>query len=110
MARSRAVLCPVHWDEPFGLVAAEAQAAGAPVVGYRRGALAEVVAEGRTGALVAEGDVDAAAEALAGSGRFDRRACRDHAARHLDLEAMVDAYQRVSEEAAAASRTGRRSR
>ncbi|MFL5798164.1 MAG: glycosyltransferase [Actinomycetota bacterium] len=98
MAGARAVLCPARWEEPFGLVAAEAQAAGTPVVGYRRGALGEVVDDGRTGALVADGAVDAAAEALADAGRFDGRACREHAERHLGLDAMVEAYERLSVE------------
>ncbi len=113
MAGALAVLCPVRWDEPFGLVAAEAQAAGTPVIGYRRGALPEVVHEaaapdggaGRapTGALVPEGDVGAAALALAQAGSFDRRAIRRHAEQHLSLDAMVDAYERLSLELAAAS-------
>jgi UDP-glucose:tetrahydrobiopterin glucosyltransferase len=102
MAGARVVLCPVRWDEPFGLVAAEAQAAGTPVVGYRRGALEEVVADGRTGALVGDGDIGAAAEALSDAGRFDRRACREHAERHLGLDAMVEAYERLSVEEVAA--------
>jgi glycosyltransferase involved in cell wall biosynthesis len=103
MARARAVLCPVRWDEPFGLVAAEAQAAGTPVIGYRRGALDEVVHDGVTGALVPEGDVGAAARALAEAGSFDRAAIRSHAEEHLGLDAMVDAYERLSLEIVASS-------
>jgi len=96
MARAAALLCPIHWDEPFGLTAAEAQAAGTPVIGYRRGALPEVVAEGVTGALVPEGDVAAAASALRQVAAFDRSECRRHAERHLDLERTVDGYERLS--------------
>lgn len=93
MAESRALLCPVKWDEPFGLTAAEAQAAGTPVVGFRRGALPEVVEDGVTGALV--DDVDAAVEALRSVDRFDRAACRRHAEAHLGLGATVDAHERL---------------
>lgn len=95
MGCARAVLCPIRWEEPFGLVAAEAQACGTPVVGFRRGALAEVIADGRTGLLVPEGDTEAAARALAGAVAFDRRACRAHAERSLDLEAVLDAHERL---------------
>jgi glycosyltransferase involved in cell wall biosynthesis len=101
MAEAAAVLCPVRWDEPFGLVAAESQATGTPVVGYRRGALPEVVADGVTGALVAEGDVQGAASALAGAPGLDRGAIRRHAEETLGLDAMVDAYERLSVELAA---------
>jgi glycosyltransferase involved in cell wall biosynthesis len=89
MAAAAVVLCPSHWDEPFGLVAAEAQAAGTPVVAYRRGALSEVIAEGETGYLVDEGDVDAAVAAVGRALQLDRTACRRHAQADLDLEQMV---------------------
>src|SRR5688500_14001179 len=52
MARCAVLLMPVRWDEPFGLVAAEAQMAGCPVVAYRRGALPEVVPDRVGGWLV----------------------------------------------------------
>ena len=93
MSRSCALLCPVAWDEPFGLTAAEAQAAGTPVVAFRRGALGEVVADGVTGALVR--DVPGATRALAAVARFDRRACRAHAQRALSLDTMLDAHEEL---------------
>ena len=94
MGRSAAVLCPSVWDEPFGLVAAEANACGTPVVGFRRGGLPEVVAEGVTGLLVAPGDVAGAAAAVGRADELSRVECRRHAERDLDLEAALDAHER----------------
>jgi glycosyltransferase involved in cell wall biosynthesis len=92
MAAASAVVVPSAWDEPFGLVAAEALATGTPVVGFRRGALPEIVVEG-TGTLVDPGDIDAAAAALGAAGAVSRAACRAHAEQSLGLDAMVDGYQ-----------------
>jgi UDP-glucose:tetrahydrobiopterin glucosyltransferase len=100
MARAAVVLCPAGWEEPFGMVAAEAQACGAPVVAFRRGALPEVIADGTTGYLVAPGDLDAAAEAVTNASALSRRACREHAERHLDIERSLDAHERLYERCA----------
>jgi glycosyltransferase involved in cell wall biosynthesis len=93
MGESLAVLCTPHWEEPFGLVACEAQAAGAPVIGYQRGGLAEVVASGETGYLVAPGDVDAAIAAVQRATALDRGTCRERVERLFRLETMLDAYE-----------------
>ena len=96
MGGAAAVLCPVRWDEPFGLVAAEAQSTGTPVVGYRRGALPEVVSDGVSGVLVEPGDGRAAALALRDAVRLDRAAIRRHAEERLGLGPAVAAYEAVS--------------
>lgn len=95
MAGAAAVLVPSQWEEPFGLVPCEAQAAGAPVVGYAIGALPEIVAEGQTGWLVPPRDVAAAADALAQVDTLSRRACRARVEQRFSLPAMLDAYERV---------------
>lgn len=92
MGASAALLLPVTWDEPFGLVAVEAQAAGTPVVAYARGGLAEIVLDGRSGVLVPAGDEDAFARAIPRALALDRAACRRNAERWT-VSAMLDAHE-----------------
>ena len=100
MARAAVVLCPASWDEPFGMVAAEAQACGTPVVAFRRGALAEVVVDRVTGFLISPGDIGAAADAVLRTPGLSRRRCRAHAESRLDLEWTLDAHERLYEQLA----------
>jgi glycosyltransferase involved in cell wall biosynthesis len=93
MAGAVAVLCPSHWAEPFGLVACEAQAAGAPVIAYARGGLAEVIADGVTGFLVAPGDYAAAVAAVRRAPTLDRAACRAHVTSRFSLARMLADYE-----------------
>jgi glycosyltransferase involved in cell wall biosynthesis len=95
MARAAVVLCPAQWNEPFGMAAAEAQACGTPVVAFRRGGLAEVIADGLTGFLIAPGDLRAAADSVRRATGLSRPACRRHAERHLDLERSLDAHEQL---------------
>ncbi len=95
MARATVTLLPIAWEEPFGLVAAEAQMAGCPVVGYRRGALPEIVEEGVSGLLVEPDDEDALVAAMEIARRLDRGRVRASARRRLGLETAVAAYERA---------------
>ncbi|NLD98533.1 MAG: glycosyltransferase family 4 protein [Fibrobacter sp.] len=58
------VLCMASFDEPFGRVAAEAQAAGLPVIGFESGGMAEVVLDKKSGFLVKQNDIDGLANAM----------------------------------------------
>ena len=84
------------------MVAAEAQACGTPVVGFRRGALDEVVVDAVTGFLVAPDDIDAAADAVTRTAELSRSECREHAERHLDLELSLDAHEQFYRQVARA--------
>lgn len=98
MARSAALVFPIRWQEPFGLVTAEAQAAGCPVIGFRGGALAQVVADGVTGAVVEPGDIEGARQAVASLPRYSRGACRARAERLFDLAPVIAAHLALYEQ------------
>ena len=100
MAGSAVIVCAVRWEEPFGLVAAEAQMAGCPVAAYRRGALPEVVEEGVSGFLAEPDDVDSLAAAIRSCMALDRAQVRASARRRLGLEAALDAYESALREVA----------
>lgn len=93
MAHSAVLLMPVRRDETFGLVAAEAQMVGCPVVGYRRGALHEIVRQGQGGWLVDPGDEDALAAAVFSARGLDRSIIRRRARAELGVDRMVDDYE-----------------
>ena len=105
MSRAAVTLMPIEWDEPFGLVAAEAQLAGCPVVGYARGALPEVVPHGSGGGLVTPGDEDALVAAIADARTIDRARLRASALERFDLTRMIDAHEDLLAEAAGIART-----
>jgi glycosyltransferase involved in cell wall biosynthesis len=93
-----AVVSPV-WDEPYGLVAAEALACGTPVAAFARGALPEIV-DDSCGALAAAGDVDALARAIGIAAGRDRTAARLRAETRCDVDRMVDSYEALYRELA----------
>ena len=86
-----AVVTPA-WDEPYGLVAAEALACGTPVAAVARGGLPEVLSPD-TGRLAPPGDLDALARAIREAAELDRARCRERAVAALSLDRMVDSYE-----------------
>jgi glycosyltransferase involved in cell wall biosynthesis len=88
-----ALLFPIDWEEPFGLVMIEAMACGTPVVAFRRGSVPEVMTDGVTGFIVE--DVPGAVAAVRAATGLDRRACRRTFAARFGVERMVDDYLAV---------------
>jgi glycosyltransferase involved in cell wall biosynthesis len=90
-----ALLFPIDWPEPFGLVMIEAMACGTPVIAYRRGSVPEVIDEGVTGFVV-----DSEEEALAAIRRvpdLDRRTVRAAFERRFTARRMANDYLRIYE-------------
>jgi glycosyltransferase involved in cell wall biosynthesis len=92
-AGARALLMPIRWEEPFGMVMVEALACGTPVIAFSEGAACELVIEGKTGFLV-----DDEVEMAAAVGRLHTIApqtCRAWVAEHCDVDAVAVAYEQV---------------
>lgn len=91
---ARAALCTPRWEEPYGLVVAEALACGTPVAAYRRGGVPALLGQG-CGVLAEPDDVPSLAAAAIEATGLSRPACRAYAARYCDAERMVDEYEAV---------------
>ncbi len=93
MAGADALLHPVQWPEPFGLVMAEAMAAGTPVIAFPDGSIPEVVEHGVTGFVV--DSVEAMSAAVAPAKRLDPAVCRRRAIERFGADRMVAEYEAV---------------
>jgi glycosyltransferase involved in cell wall biosynthesis len=100
--RARALLVPIRWEEPFGLVMIEALLAGCPVIAHARGAAPEIVEEGRTGFLV--DDAAAMAEALGRAAALDRPGIQARARERFSADRMAAEYVAVYRAAGARGR------
>src|SRR5262249_34859233 len=93
LGNARALLFPINWSEPFGLVMIEALACGTPVIAFRKGSVPEVVQEGVTGFVV-----DSVEEAVRAAGRvheLSRATCRRAFEERFVTERMVQGYLEV---------------
>ena len=97
IAGAAGALVTPMWDEPFGLVAAEALACGVPVAAFDRGAMREVI--GECGQLVPGGNAAALADAIQSLPSIDREACRKRAVENLSVTAMIARYEQCYHDA-----------
>jgi glycosyltransferase involved in cell wall biosynthesis len=88
-----ALLFPIDWPEPFGLVMIEAMASGTPVIARPGGSVPEIVADGRTGLLA--DTLDELVDAIERVERIDRMACRRHVEARFTVQRMADDYEAV---------------
>jgi glycosyltransferase involved in cell wall biosynthesis len=89
-----ALLFPIDWPEPFGMVMIEAMACGTPVLATARGSVPEVVADGVTGFV--RDRAEALVEAVGRIAEIDRHACRRRVAERFSGDAMTDGYLRLA--------------
>ena len=99
-ANAAALLMPVRWREPFGMVMVEALACGTPVIAFPEGAAAEIVLDGENGMLVA--DEAEMARAIDQLGAIDPARCRASVAQRYDIAITATGYERVYRRAAGA--------
>jgi glycosyltransferase involved in cell wall biosynthesis len=96
-AKARALLMPIRWAEPFGMVMVEALATGTPVIAFPEGSAPEIVEDGRCGFLVE--DTEDMAAAVARLGSIQPSWCRE-AARRFDADSVAARYEDVYRAAA----------
>ena len=90
LGRAAALVVPIQWDEPFGIVFAEALAAGTPVITCARGAAPEIVEPGRTGFFISNSDDGA--KVIAQIGTLDRAACRNSVVERFSCDVCARQY------------------
>jgi glycosyltransferase involved in cell wall biosynthesis len=100
LGNAAALLFPVDWPEPFGLVMIEAMAAGTPVIAFRRGSVPEIVEQGTSGIVVHT--VEEAVTAVRRIATLDRAKVRAFFERKFTAERMASEYVRIYERLAAA--------
>jgi glycosyltransferase involved in cell wall biosynthesis len=95
LANAHALLFPINWAEPFGMVLIESMACGTPVVAYGRGSVPEVVDEGVSGFVV--GSIDESVRALEKIHKLDRARCRRLFEERFSAARMTRDYLRIYE-------------
>ena len=110
LSKAKALLFPISWEEPFGLVMIEAMSCGTPVIAYNRGSVSEIVKDGVTGFIIdpdnqnrpnkgswiiKEQGVEGLVVAMNRLNEINRVACREHVTNHFSVSQMVAGYEKV---------------
>jgi glycosyltransferase involved in cell wall biosynthesis len=90
LGQAKALLFPIEWDEPFGMVMVESMACGTPVIGFRRGAVDEVIDDGITGFKVE--DTEAMKGRVLDISSINRAMCRQKAMKRFDVQVIAANY------------------
>jgi len=95
LGHAAALLFPISWPEPFGIVMIEAMACGTPVIAYPLGSVPEIVADGVSGYIVS--DEEGALEAIRNIKKLDRKRVRKHFEQHFTVDRMALDYLKIYE-------------
>jgi len=90
---ARATLFPIQWGEPFGLVLVESMACGTPVIAFNKGAVPEIVVDGKTGFVV--DSIDAMMKAVEQTDSINPRDCREHVQNNFSITSMTGKYSEL---------------
>lgn len=93
LSQAKAVLMPIQWDEPFGLVAIEALACGTPVIAFNRGALPEIIENGKTGFIV--DTIEDMASKINQIEQLSRPACTESYEKSFTATRMAHEYEKI---------------
>ena len=107
LGNALALLFPVDWPEPFGLVMIEAMACGTPVIACARGSVPEIIEDGKTGFLIE--DAEAGCKAVERVVELNRKRCREEFERRFTAARMAADYLRVYEQIMSARSVARTS-
>jgi len=91
--QAKALLCPIQWEEPFGLTFIEAMACGTPVIAFARGSVPEVIKDGHSGFVV--DNLTQMVGAIKMINKIKRENCRSWVEKKFGLKTMVDNYEKV---------------
>ncbi len=101
LSRARALLNPIQWEEPFGMVMIEAMAVGCPVIAFNRGAAPEIVMHGTSGFLVE--NVDEMTRSIFRISKLDRVAVHAHVEHNFTARVMAQKYVKIYKKVIASS-------
>jgi glycosyltransferase involved in cell wall biosynthesis len=106
LSHAAALLFPIDWPEPFGLVMIESLACGTPVIAFRHGSVPEVLENGLTGYII--DSIEEAVEAVHRIPTIERKSCREEFERRFSARRMCEEYLSVYERVIAEAEDGRR--
>lgn len=94
--KAKCFLMPLEWEEPFGLVMAEAMACGTPVIAFNKGSAMELIEHGKTGYIVTSREE--MVQGVKKIEKIDRVYCRRHIEKNFSLDKMLTAHEKIYEE------------